>query len=69
VAVVSDIEKSLGMTVTLDCSLDEICIEPICEQRILSVDSEHSFDFEGHCSVIHCYGIPMEGIIYNFVKC
>jgi hypothetical protein len=47
VAVIRDIEKSLNSNVTVDFSLAEECIDPICDQRIQSVESAHSFNFGG----------------------
>jgi hypothetical protein len=44
------------------------CITPICDNRILTLSDAKSVDFGGHCSFIHCPGIPMEEVLQNFAR-
>jgi hypothetical protein len=68
VDVIRVFEASLKWKIDLDCTLVPPCITPICDNRIKTIHDANTVDFGGHCSFIHCPGLPMEEVLQNFSR-
>jgi hypothetical protein len=68
VDVIRGFDASLKWKIDLDCTLAASCITPIRDNRIKTIYEAKTVDFGGHCSFIHCPGLPMEEVLQNFSR-